>query len=104
MITLIRKNLITSRVFKVIVWSVVAVLVGSLGAPVFLQQKSPMGSWAVLVNGGTVSGIDFARKAHDQETQLELFRQQFGAQADILLRSMGISARPKDLALEVARS
>lgn len=101
MITLIRKNLITSRIFKVIVWGVVAVLVGSLGVPVFLQQKSPMGSWAVLVNGGTVSGIDFARKAHDQETQLELFRQQFGAQADILLRSMGISAHPKDLALDV---
>lgn len=99
MITIIRKRLIESKAYKLIVWSMVIILASSLGLPGLMKQ-SGNDRWIATINGHDVNYADYVRQIAHQEYFIQLFRRQYGSYADNLLQAMGFSSDPQTLALQ----
>lgn len=93
MITTIRKSF-KSRIYKVILWITILALAGLFSLPELLKLGSKA-SWFAQVNKETISHNDYMRKAMLHEERINALRAQFGPQADIFLKSMGMSLNPK---------
>jgi PPIC-type PPIASE domain/SurA N-terminal domain len=95
MITRIRKQLSgnTHRTFVIIFC---LVLMGAFSLPALLKQDSV--PWIFKVNGTKVTKNEFELSVQDQQERLRYFRAQYGQFADYILKSMGASSDPKELA------
>lgn len=99
MITVIRKRVIQSKVYKVIIWGMIIVLSASFGIPGLMNQsKNP--AWIATVNGDDIDYQEYLRQVANQEYFLQMFRQQYGSYSDTLLQAMGFSSNPQVLAMK----
>ncbi len=101
MITVIRERFFRSNWYKVVIWALVIILFLVFTLPSLLDKSVQTGSWVVKVNGQDVSYNDFVRKAMEVNGQIEMIKQQYGKNADVLLKRMGLEQDPQLVALEM---
>lgn len=68
--------------------------------PMPQMKQEIIGDWIMDINGNKVSYQEFRRKYMVVDQQLQMFRQQYGPQADLLLQSRGISSDPQAMVLD----
>lgn len=97
MITKIRNNFKESGA-KFILWIMLFSMVVVFLPGLF--KKGGEGHYATVahINGHSIDLIDFERRVYHETERLNMFRMQFGAQADFFLKSLGMND-PKTLAL-----
>lgn len=97
MITKIRNNFKESG-SKFILWIMLLSMIAVFLPGLF--KKSGEGHYATIahINGKSIDAVDFERRVYHETERLNMFRMQFGAQADFFLKSLGMND-PKALAL-----
>lgn len=78
MITIIRKQLIENKAYKVMVWGMLILMIVSLGLPSLVSQSSQRNSWIALVNDIPIEYEDYSRRVADYENRLSMLKRQFG--------------------------
>jgi parvulin-like peptidyl-prolyl isomerase len=101
MLSAIRKKVIETNFYKIILWMVIIAMLGlwTLPGKVDRRSGSPDAIWGT-VNGRTIYETDFARKALDFEQRLQMMRAEYGQYADQFMAMMGIVPNPQLLAAE----
>ncbi len=97
MITEIRKQL-KGTGFKIVLWITLASMIVVFIPNLFKRGGEGYHATLATINGRIIEFIDFERRALQETERLNLFRQQFGEQADIIFKSLGI-ADPKTMAI-----
>ncbi|MFI5332799.1 MAG: SurA N-terminal domain-containing protein [Candidatus Babeliales bacterium] len=93
MITVIRRQLIENKAYKVFIWGMIILMIISLGLPSIMNQSSQQNSWVALVNDTPIAYDEYSRKVADYEYKIRMFRQQFG---DSFMQALN----PQTLALD----
>jgi parvulin-like peptidyl-prolyl isomerase len=99
MITAIRRSF-KSRIYKIILWIIIAALAVLFSGQELLKMGAKA-SWFAQVNKQTISRNDYMRQAMLHEDRIRALRVQFGPQADLFLKNMGMSLNPKLYAQDV---
>jgi len=101
MITALRRKLKSKTARSIFLWIILIALGGGLiVGPRLLRQRGGPSQWIAKVNGYKVPYFDFALKVQENEQILRYFRSQYGEYADMILKSMGMSKNPRDLAFD----
>src|SRR5262245_2267539 len=96
MITSMRRYMQTATYRYVFFSAIILMIIALLAPPILRQQMG--GEWIMEVNGVKITDLTFRRKVAEQQEILNQFRRAYGAYADMLLQSMGLSNDPKHLA------
>jgi peptidyl-prolyl cis-trans isomerase D len=96
MITSMRRYMQTATYRYLLFGAVIFLIIALLAPPLIRQQGG--GEWVMEVNGSKISDLTFRRKVIEQQEMLNQIRRVYGAYADWLLQSMGLSSDPKQLA------
>jgi parvulin-like peptidyl-prolyl isomerase len=97
MITKIRNNFKDSG-SKFILWLMVISMIAFFIPNIFRRGGEGHLATIAQVNGKSIDLIDFERRVYHETERLNMFRMQFGAQADLYLKALGMDD-PKTLAL-----
>jgi|GEM_PF-3665985 len=98
MISTIRKGL-NKKALRVVVWILLLALFGLPSVlSIFKRFSQPTLQSIAMVNGHPIDITTYKQKVAEEERRLQFFKQ-FGAQAEELLRSLGIHGTPQELAL-----
>jgi parvulin-like peptidyl-prolyl isomerase len=98
MISDIRKQF-KGPAFQALVWVGIVALAGVLSLPTLVKNRNP-NPWALQVNNTQVGMREFNRVLNDKREWLSQVRSQYGAQADLMLHMLGISADPVGLTMQ----
>lgn len=78
--------------FQVVIWIVLLSMVGVASLPDLLKRMwGEPTDWSISVNGNKASALRFSQKFEQQQQMINMFRKQFGPQADMLLASYGLN-------------
>ena len=97
MITEIRQQL-KGTGFKIVLWLTLASMIIVFIPNLFKRGGEGYHATVATINGRDIEFIDFERRVYQETERFNMFRQQFGQQADIIFKSLGI-ADPKKMAL-----
>lgn len=101
MISVIRKKVVDTNFYKIILWIVIVAMLGLWTLPNKVDKRSgsPDAVWGII-NGRTIYEADFARKTLDFEQRLQMMRAEYGQYADQFMAMMGIVPNAQILASE----
>lgn len=99
MITVIRRRM-KSSAYKIVLWVVILAMAGVFSLPELIKIASGKSKWIVRINDTVVEHDDFARAVAGQQEFVDMLYMQFGQNAEMLARLMGITLDPQQLAYD----
>lgn len=97
MIIELRKQL-KGRGFKIVLW-ITFISMGIVFAPSFFRKSSGSKLVVATVNGNDIGYAAFEYRVHQETERIAMLRQQFGPEADMLLKAFGMD-NPKSVAYQ----
>ena len=92
------RNQLKGQGFKIVLW-VTLIAMALLFSPALFRQQTGARTAIAKVNSHPIEILPFERRVAQETERLSFFREQFGAQADALLQSLGLSD-PRTVALQ----
>jgi hypothetical protein len=89
-----------SSAYKAVLWVVILAMAGVFSLPELIKIASGNSKWIVRINDTIVEHDDFARAVAGQQEFVDMFHMQFGQNAEMLARLMGVTLDPQQLAYD----
>lgn len=104
MITVMRRYF-KGRALQVVAWLTILSVIGFWGGAGLVQRSGKgrgrgFDGWVAKIGGEEISQHDYMRAVQMREHYITLIRNQFGEQADVLLRMQGLGGDPRVIALQ----